>query len=177
MTTVAELETDLIPTLCEPPAPPSRREPTEDELLERYSALMWEALVAFATDPSYATEMCEAANLIDYRKQLMAETLRRREEERRLRALRERLGGKVTIDGECWTWTAATTGKGVPAMKPPGSTANVTVRSWTVEQWHGPDKTRWMIQASCGNRLCVSPLHATWRHVDRRRGENAGKYR
>ena len=119
MTSVAELETDLIPTPETTPPPtreqqvqalrdqgrtweqiastlgvsrgaaigslrnakPAGPEMDEDTILRTYGPLMWEAFVAFGTDPSYATEMVQAANRIDS----MVEARRRREVESRRR--------------------------------------------------------------------------------------------
>lgn len=151
-------------------AKPSRPEITEDEILTEHAALIWQALQAFATDPGYFESICDAAYSIEHKRSLFRENREAIQRRHRLSILRNRLRGKVTLDGECWTWTAATTNKGVPQMHRPGgkSGAQVTARAWTVEQWHGPDDTRWMVRASCGNRLCVNPEHATWRHVQRR---------
>ena len=169
MSAYADATTQQVPTPEDLPARPL----TDDELLRRYGALLWEALTAFATQPDYFTVMCEAANVTDAKREAWRQAGIEREERAKLGKLRARLGDKVRPEGECWSWTGATTRSGVPAMKVPGKTASVTVRSWTVEQWFGPDPTRWMIAAGeCGNRLCVSPKHATWRHVER--GKRAG---
>ncbi|KRF19411.1 hypothetical protein ASG90_20575 [Nocardioides sp. Soil797] len=160
MTIVTELETDLITTPDETSDP--RQQITDTAILDTYGPLLWSAMVAFGTDPGYFEAMCLEATSAERKRHLHRERWR-------LLAVRNRLGTKVELDGECWVWTAATTSKNIPTMKKPGSSANVTARSWTVEQWHGADDTRWMIQASCGNRLCVNPEHATWRHVQRSR--------
>jgi len=141
---------------------------TEAEILDRYSDLLWSALVAFATDPEYLTEICNAANMADHKKVLFASHAEERRRLDQLFRIRESLGKKVRQDGECWSWTAATT-KGTPTMKRPGTQQSVTARAWTVEQWFGPDASRWMVKAECGTALCVNPTHSAWRHVQRSR--------
>lgn len=42
----------------------------EDQLLDRYGPLVWEALCSFTMDPSYLATMAESANLIEYRRDL-----------------------------------------------------------------------------------------------------------
>lgn len=67
---------------------------TEEECLSRYGPLQWEALVAFATDPTYLCEMAEAANLILYKRELWearAEALAKAETPDQVKSLTDRL--------------------------------------------------------------------------------------
>lgn len=162
--------TQATATTQQVPTSRQRVEITEEECLQRYGPLIWEALIAFATDAEYLIDIVNAANIVQTKRDLWASRSEEFRERQRLSKLRNRLGEKVEVSGQCWVWTASTTKKGTPIMRTPGTGKQPTVaaRAWAVEQWHGADETRWMIQASCGNGRCVSPLHATWRHVERR---------
>lgn len=62
--TQTELEIHLITT----PERPKRQELTEDQILEEFGPLIWDALQAFATDPAYYAEMCEMAMTVEYKR-------------------------------------------------------------------------------------------------------------
>ena len=44
--------------------------PENEVLLLRYGDLLWSAVSAFGQDPSYLVDMAEAANLIEYKRNL-----------------------------------------------------------------------------------------------------------
>lgn len=51
---------------------------TDDEILRDYGPLLWEFYRHIASDPSYATEMVEAANGVDRYKVIAARRVARR---------------------------------------------------------------------------------------------------
>jgi len=68
-----------------------------------------------------------------------------------------RFWAKVECRDGCWTWTASTTGKGYPRWRE-GSRWKVGARvAW--ERLIGEIPEGLYINRTCGNKLCVNPMH------------------
>lgn len=67
---------------------------TEDQILTEYGGLLWDALRSFGQDPTYFADMCESANLIEYKRKLWearADAVARAETPDQVRDITERL--------------------------------------------------------------------------------------
>lgn len=71
----------------DPSAVPTQQSPTpqamsgpltEEQLLARFGPLMWDAYVAFMTDPGFFESICEHANSLDRRRVATAQSVQRR---------------------------------------------------------------------------------------------------
>lgn len=142
---------------------------TDDQILIEFGSTLWSALTAFGRDATFWAEMVEAANHIQSRRDLWAENREANLDRLKLGGLRDQLGKKVVVEGECWIWMGATT-EGAPKMRRPGGgrAQAINARSWTVEQRHGVDPTRQRFRPTCGAGVCVHPDHMSWIHREPR---------
>src|SRR5690606_36460759 len=79
-------------------------------------------------------------------------------------SLRERFMAKVSVDGDCWMWTAALFNGITPAINVEGKSVSAAQVAWTEFVGDLPDSK---LYRTCGKTLCVRPEHLTTRSEER----------